>query len=193
MSPCALWCARASPVHARPHHPQGAVDPRACPPARSPGRLVARSLARPPAHPPTIRTESVITVRCAVLSRADTRVPHATCPRHGHTLCVSTRIHPCTRSPACPPSLSMPFALPSFPEVQPFYFPGFSDPFLGGRAGIDREGRQADEHVHGEIRVETQRVGLWRGHVVWGTRVSARARTAVRSVMTPSVRTVGGE
>ena len=45
--------------------------------------------------------------------------------------------------------------------------------------------------MHGEIRVETQRVGLWRGHVVWGTRVSARARTAVRSVMTPSVRTVG--
>ena len=48
---CAIWCARASPVHAR--HPQGTIDPPACPLARSPSRLVARSLARPPAHSPT--------------------------------------------------------------------------------------------------------------------------------------------
>ena len=61
-------------------------------------------------------------------------------------------------------------SLPSLPAVQPFYFSGFSDPFLGGRAGIDREGGQAGERVHGWIRVETQRVGPWRGQVVWGVR-----------------------
>ena len=81
--------------------------PHACLPGRPFAWSPVHSLARlPAAHsPPTIRAESVITERTAVLARTDARAPHATCPRHGPTLCVSTRMHPCTHSPACLPPI----------------------------------------------------------------------------------------
>ena len=107
-----------------PHVPSGVPAPARCtlvrttpraPSTRQHACLLGRPVAWSPVHslarlpaahsPPTTRTESVITERTAVLARTDTRVPHTTCPRHGHTLCVSTRIHPCTRSPACLPSI----------------------------------------------------------------------------------------
>ena len=92
----------------------------ACPVARSPGRPFTRLPACPPAHsPPTVRTEGVITERTAVLARADTRVPHTTCPRHSPTLCVSTRISTCTCSSACLPSLSMPARPPRNGSLNP--------------------------------------------------------------------------